>query len=164
MAFVFEDLIDSLRASRSSFHKHLVGLRDDQWDWKPYPECKSIRETLVHLIQDDRAAVEAIEKNCEPDYETLMAAAAALAAQDVDHLKALSESSFAALLALLTSRYADAPLDAEINVFGATKKLGVGIPFFSSEDYYHTGQIAFIRMASDPSWNYYAAIYGGEEA
>ena len=163
MAFTFADLIDSLRASRSNFHKHLKDLRDDQWDWKPYPECKSIRETLVHLIQDDRAAVEAIEKNCEPDYETLMADAIALAARDIDYLKALSETSFTALLELLISRYADAPLDAEINVFGSTKKLGVGIPFFSSEDYYHIGQVSFIRMASDPTWDYYAAIYGGEE-
>ena len=162
MAFTFEDLIDSLRASRSNFHKHLKGLHDDQWDWKPYTECKSIRETLVHLIQDDYAAVEAIEKNSEPDYETLMAAAAALAAHDIDYLKALSETSFTALLELLISRYAAAPLDVEICVYGLMKKLGVAIPLFSSEDYYHTGQVAFIRMASDPTWNYYAAIYGFE--
>ena len=32
MAFTFADLIGSLRASRSSFHKHLAGLREDQWD------------------------------------------------------------------------------------------------------------------------------------
>ena len=30
MAFTFEDLIDSLRSSRSNFHKHLEGLREDQ--------------------------------------------------------------------------------------------------------------------------------------
>jgi uncharacterized damage-inducible protein DinB len=163
MAFTFEDLIDSLRASRSNFHKHLEGLKEEQWDWKPYPECKSIRETLIHLVVDDRAAADAIEKNGEPDYEGLMNAATAEAEGDIAHLKALADTSFTNLLELLISRYADAPLDTEISVYGSTKKLGVGIPFFSSEDYYHTGQVSFIRMASDPTWNYYAAIYGGAE-
>ena len=162
MAFTFEDLLGSLRASRSNFHKHLEGLRDDQWDWKPYPECKSIRETLIHLVVDDRAALDALENNGEPDYETLAAAATADAHGDSTHLKALSDEAFTHLLELLMSRYADAPLDTEISVFGSMKKLGVAIPYFSSEDYYHTGQVAFIRMASDPTWNYYAAIYGFE--
>jgi len=30
MAFTFEDLIGSLRTSRSNFHKHLRNLREDQ--------------------------------------------------------------------------------------------------------------------------------------
>ena len=159
MAFTFEDLLESLRASRSHFHKHLAGLRDDQWDWKPYPECKSIRETLIHLVVDDRAAMDAIEKNGEPDYEALVATATADAGSDIRHLKSLTDESFSRLLGILTAKYADAPLDTEVNVFGSLKKLGVAIPFYSSEDYYHTGQVAFIRMASDPAWNYYAAIY-----
>ena len=160
MAFTFEDLIDSLRASRSNFHKHLEGLRDDQWDWKPYPECKSIRETLIHLVVDDRAALAALDSTDEPDYEGLVNTATADAGEDITHLKSLLDTSFTTLLEQLISRYADAPLDTEISVFGSPKKLGVALPYFSSEDYYHTGQVAFIRMASDPTWNYYAAIYG----
>lgn len=160
MAFAFEDLIESLRASRSNFHKHLQGLKDDQWDWKPYPECKSIRDTLIHLIVDDRAAVGAFDSDDEPDYEALVNAATAEAGNDITHLKALLENSFETLIAELTTRYADKPLDTEISVFGSPRKLGVAIPYFSSEDYYHTGQVSFIRMASDPSWNYYEAIYG----
>ena len=35
-----------------------------------------------------------------------------------------------------------------------------GIAYFSSEDFYHMGQVSFIRQASDPTWNYYEAIYG----
>jgi len=70
------------------------------------------------------------------------------------------DTSFTTLLEQLVSRYADQPLDTEVSTFGSPRKLGVAIPFFSSEDYYHTGQVAFIRMASDPTWNYYAAIYG----
>lgn len=160
MAFTFEDLIESLRASRSNFHKHLEGLKDDQWDWKPYPECKSIRDTLIHLVVDDRVAVWALDADGEPDYEAFVNAATDEAGSDLVHLKEMLDTSFTALLEQLISRYADQPLDTEISTFGSPKKLGVAIPYFSSEDYYHTGQVAFIRMASDPSWNYYAAIYG----
>lgn len=54
MAFDVDSLIEGVRESRRFFLKHLKGLRDDQWEWKPYPECKSIRETLAHLVSDDR--------------------------------------------------------------------------------------------------------------
>ncbi len=162
MAFTFEDLLDSLRASRSNFHKHLNGLHDDQWDWKPYSECKSIRDTLIHLVVDDRVAVWAFDATEEPDYEAFVTAATAEAGNDIAHLKSMVDSSFTGLLAQLTSRYADKPLDTEVSTFGSPRKLGVAIPYFSSEDYYHTGQVAFMRMASDPTWNYYATIYGLE--
>ena len=33
----------------------------------------------------------------------------------------------------------------------------------SSEDYYHAGQITFIRMATDPQWDYYRSIYNFAE-
>lgn len=58
MAFTAAELIDGVRHSRRHFLKHLRGLRDDQWDWKPYPECKSIRETLAHLVWVDRIATD----------------------------------------------------------------------------------------------------------
>ena len=63
------DLVDAVRASRRHFWKHVDGLSDAQWDWKPYPECKSVTETLAHLVQDDRAALAALESGGEPDYE-----------------------------------------------------------------------------------------------
>lgn len=43
MAFDINTLVQGVRESRRYFLKHLNGLRDDQWDWKPYPQCKSIR-------------------------------------------------------------------------------------------------------------------------
>ncbi len=160
MAFTFDDLIEGLRESRSNFHKHLGGLRDDQWDWKPYPECKSIRETLIHLVVDDRAGMSALETSAEPDYEALVNAAVADAGTDLAQLQALVADSFTQLLTMLQTKYSSLPLDTEVSVFGHPKKLGAAVPFFSSEDYYHAGQVAFIRMASDPTWNYYAQIYG----
>lgn len=161
MAFTLDDLLEGLRNSRKFFFKHLEGLKQEQWDWKPYPECKSIRETLIHLIVDDRAAIESLNTNKEPDYLGLSDATFAAAPADLAQIRALLDESHAELLALIQSRYRDAPLDAEINVFGTNMKLGNGVPYLSIEDCYHAGQVAYIRMASDPSWDYYAALYGG---
>lgn len=73
------------------------------------------------------------------------------------------EKSRSALINEIRSRFANSPLDADVCIWGAHDKLAVGLPYLSSEDFYHAGQIAFIRNASDPSWDYYAEIYGGDE-
>ncbi len=38
MAYDIECIIDGIRESRRYFLKHIKGVREDQWDWKPYPE------------------------------------------------------------------------------------------------------------------------------
>ena len=155
MALTLEDLLEALRLSRRHFYKHLDGLRDDQWDFKPFPECKSIRETLQHLIVDDLAAVESIRTGKEPNYEE-----SPYSELEIDKLRAHLVESHENLLREIKERYKDAALDADICVWGHHEKLAVGVPYYSSEDWYHAGQVAFLRTASDPSWDYYKAIYG----
>lgn len=154
MSYILEDMLSGLIASRQMFFKHLEGLREDQWDWKPYAECFSIRQTLRHLILDDRAAVNSLETGKEPDYEALRAYD-----HDIAVLRVLLDESHQNLLSCLRRHYTDAPHDTEICVWGSWYKLPSGIAYFSSEDFYHMGQVAFIRMASDPTWDYYGAIY-----
>lgn len=157
MPITLADLQEGLRRSRRHFLKHLAHLRDDQWDFKPFPHCKSIRETLQHLIIDDRAALDSIRTCKEPVYETQP-----YEIHDIDELYRLLAESHGNLLAELGQRFGNAPLDSEICVWGHVEKAAVGIPYFSSEDYYHAGQVAFLRMASDPEWDYYFSIYGDE--
>ncbi len=155
MAFTTATLVDGLRHSRRHFLKHADGLTPEQWDWKPYPECKSAREALAHLVTDDRAALQSLQTGEEPDYE-----AHAVTECDIDALRVLLAQSHDALCAYLETHYAAAPLDTAICIWGAHQPAGSGIPYLSSEDFYHAGQIAFIRQATDPAWNYYSAIYG----
>src|SRR5205085_669519 len=115
------------------------------------------RETLAHLITDDRAALQALVTEGEPDYDALQESEG-----DLDRLQTLLQESHEALCAYILKRYADAPLDTEASAFGAKMKLGGAIPHLASEDFYHAGQVGFIRMATDPAWDYYAAVYGGE--
>ena len=163
MAFDVEDLIDALRASRRHFLKHLDGLREEQWDWKPFPECKTIRQTLSHLIVDDRAALQALQTGGEPEYERLSEEVTREASGDVDPagLRARLDASHESLCSFIALRFAQAPLDEVVSAFGAPLKLGRAVPFLSSEDFYHAGQVAYVRMATDPGWEYYSAVYGG---
>jgi uncharacterized damage-inducible protein DinB len=160
MAFALDDMIEGLRGSRRFFHRHLNGLKEDQWDWKPNAECKSIRDTLAHMIVDDRAALYALETGKEPDYDTLVQAAKEEEPGDADQLRARLDESFEKLIGHIQTKYAAAPLDTEVSAWGARLKLARAIAHFSSEDFYHAGQIAYIRIATDPAWDYYGSIYG----
>lgn len=153
MPVTTDDLLEGLRRSRRHFLKHLEGVQEDQWDYRPFPQCKSIRETLQHLVIDDRAALESLRTCKEPNYERQP-----YEVQDIDELYRLLAMSHGALLRDLSERVRH--LDEEICVWGLVLKAAVGIPYFSSEDFYHAGQVAFLRMACDPQWDYYHAIYG----
>lgn len=153
-------LIEGVADSRAYFLKHIEGLPDQAWTFKPYPECKSVLETLVHLRIDDDMAVESILSQTEPDYAAATVGAYEQTDRGSDFLLARLATSHQALLDLLRTRFADSPLDAEICVWGAKMPLYRGIPYFSSEDFYHAGQVAYIRMAIQPDWNYYGEIYG----
>src|SRR2546428_52646 len=101
MAFTLDDLLDGLRGSRKHFLRHLEGVKEEQWDWKPYTECKSLRETLVHLVVDDRAALSALQNPGEPDYEGLVSGATAEAGSDPGLLRRMLDESHARLVAFL---------------------------------------------------------------
>jgi len=151
-------LIEGIRSSRKYFLNHIKGLRDDQWDWKPYPECKSIAETLAHLITDDRAAIHMLETGQFPDFGSILERTA-----DPEELRALLAESHENLCAFLREKFAETPLDTQVNYFEGTVTLGQAIIGISAEDYYHAGQVAFIRMATDPQWDYYRSIYNFAE-
>ena len=156
MGYTLQDLIEGLQSSREHFFKHLDGVKDDQWDWQPYPQCKTIRETMAHLVVVDRGFLFAFETGGMPDWDSLFPD---WQPYSPEQLRALLLESRAKLLDHLKSKYADAPLDTEVTLYGAPQKLGAAVSGLSSEDYYHTGQTSYIRMASDPGWDYYAAIY-----
>jgi len=79
---------------------------------------------------------------------------------NMDLISLLRDSHSEALHALTTVTEG-LPLDAPLAIFGQhPRKLGVVAASLTSEDEYHSGQVAFIRMATDPTWDYYAAMYG----
>jgi len=154
MPYTVAEAVQSMRDAHDHFLKHLQGVREDQLDWRPNAACKTIRETLAHLTSDYRAMVLSVKTGGEPDYD-----ACQVAETDLNRLHALMAEEFANACALVSSTYTS--VDDEACVFGWKMPLGKAIPLFCSEDYYHAGQVAFIRMATDPDWDYYGAVYAG---
>jgi len=151
--------MEGVVASRNYFLKHLRDLPDEAWTFKPFPEGKNLMETLVHLRIDDLMAAESIQTLAEPNY-----AATEPLYTDIekgkDYLLESLSRSHAELLSLIRQQFSDKPLDAEICIWGSMMPLYRGVPYLSSEDFYHAGQAAFIRMAVQPDWDYYLQIYG----
>ena len=147
MTLELDDLVDNMHGALKFFLAHLNGLRDDQWDWKPVPACRSIREMLEHLCEtyDDKTALEeALARPC-PDVSQVQSLFEAAAKQDYARLRAC---------------YAQTPLDAEIAVAGGdwflgreSVKAGTLLMRRAWEECYHTGQVVTIRLATDPDWN-----------
>jgi uncharacterized damage-inducible protein DinB len=106
MAFTLDDLIAGLRASREHFFKHLEGLKDDQWDWQPYTQCKTIRETLAHLVIVDRGLLYSAETGQMPDWDGLFPD---WQPYTPEQLHTLVLESRAKLLDYLETKYADTP-------------------------------------------------------
>jgi uncharacterized damage-inducible protein DinB len=147
--------IERAESSRAFFLKHLRGLTPEQVEFKPFPECKNVRETISHLIVDDLAALDSLRNDREPDYEAFT-----VSETGYEDLLARLGATHRELTSYLRDRFAEAPLDAPANVWGNELPAALAIAHLVSEDYYHAGQVAFIRMASDPTWDYYASIYG----
>jgi uncharacterized damage-inducible protein DinB len=157
MAFGTTELIEGARKARQNFLKHIDGITEEQAAWKPYPECKSIAETLDHLHWSDRATVEYARSGQEPDYTSVPSKPPT---ESIDTLKAKLAESHADLMRYFETEFAGKPLDTICKFYGQPTSIGDSLTYICNEEGYHTGQAAFIRMATDPTWDYYTAIYG----
>ena len=155
MSFLPEDIIENLVQNRRHFLKHLTGITEEQINWKPYTECMSIKEIVAHLISDDRAALSGLQSNSEPDYDACQESE-----RDYKKLLSLLEESHHSLISFLRERYGACSLHDPVILWGEERKLGSALAYLSAEDFYHAGQIAYIRLATNPEWDYYAQIYG----
>lgn len=155
MAYTLEHCIEGMEFARSHFMKHIAGFPEEHWDSKLIPDSKSVRETIQHLIANDRATMQALETGKEPDYENLQ-----VTETDTAALMKLLADTRAEVISLLRAKYSSTPLDQEICLWGFPFKLAFAIATMASEDSYHAGQVTVLRTAMEPEWDYYAAVYG----
>lgn len=151
-----EQLIVQLEASRAWFLKLVDGLTPEQWDAKPYPNVMSPKETLAHLIIDDRVFPLMLTGHGEPDYDAHRPDASLSAEQ----LLALMAETHKAKIAAVSEFLAGKDLNAEIDaVYAGKQALWWEVLSFVTEDWYHIGQVSLIRQGTDPDFNYYATFY-----
>ncbi|MGC4047882.1 MAG: DinB family protein [Armatimonas sp.] len=153
-------LIESVQKSRVYCLKHLAGMSDEIFEAQPHPECKSARQTLLHLVGVDRSVLEGVKTAVMPDFFAIDAAVTAeLGELPRAALEDAIKASHEELLSYIQGTYGDKTPDDTIPLWGTPTPLGKAIPYLSSEDYYHAGQLGYMRLAADPAWDYYTAIY-----
>lgn len=151
-------VISKLDDSRKWFLKLVDGLTPEQWEAKPFPNVMSPKETLAHLIIDDRVFAVMLDGK-EPQYHEY----APEPGMDVADLLALLAETHAAKLDFLKGFLGGKDLSEEIQtVYSGKQPLWWEVLSFATEDWYHIGQVSAIRQGTDPSWDYYAVFYGGE--
>jgi uncharacterized damage-inducible protein DinB len=162
MAYTLENILTEIEDSRKFFLRHLNGVTAEQWDWKPYAECKSIRDTVYHVVGTEDWTIKCLTEGAGSEifFDCVTEATKRLEGKSAEKLiTAVIESRERIYTEL--RRHIESPLDTPIKIWGEKQPIGSAVAHLSSEDYYHAGQVAFIRMATDPTWNYYQDIYGG---
>ncbi|MCX7799128.1 MAG: DinB family protein [Fimbriimonadales bacterium] len=153
---VFEEsALNALRHAREHFLRHLRGITEEQTEHKPCRDCKSIRETVAHLVVVDVAAAESLRKGQAPDFGRLEAPTGSL-----DELLRRLMESHASVLAAMAEALKKSGSHGDVCAFGEWCHPCEATSLLASEDYYHAGQVAAIRMATDPGWDYYRSVYG----
>ncbi len=158
MSYTLEHFVQQIESARQFFLKHIDAIDPAIIDWKGGPDCKSIRETLQHLIEDDRASLEALRTGQMPDFANINEPET-----DWNRLLELLSESHAALTAFIRDQFADTPLDSPVTLWGQPMLLGDALAHLTHEDHFHAGQVTYIRLINQPEWDYYQAIYGTPE-
>lgn len=151
MAVGLDEILDNLYHSQRFFRAHLNGIRQEQWDWKPSPACRSVREILLHWTEMAEmfgvggGALQASLKEATPD---------------VALVQSLMKEAGLRFGAELRAQYADSPLDSLLPNGTSVGSMLAGL---SAEDVYHAGQVAYIRLATDPGWDWIKAVHQTSE-
>ncbi len=141
-----ETLVRDLRASREFLMRHLRGLADFGWDYKPEAAPRSIREIVSHLIDDDAQAIANLGGIAAADNNVK------------DPIRALEASSEAVIRAL-REQWKDDPSGAEKRLHGDGPSVATGVTYLQIEDYYHAGQIAWLRLGIEEDWDQETVVY-----
>lgn len=144
MAVGLDEILDNLYWSQKYFRAHLNGMQDHQWDWKPFPGCRSIREILVHWADVFSAGDTALHSALEPVVPNVVVVQKLMKEAGLRYGEGYRQ------------RCADAPMDS---LWPNGTPVGSVLASLSGEDNYHAGQVAFIRLATDPEWDWVKAVH-----
>jgi hypothetical protein len=79
---------------------------------------------------------------------------------DPQKLLVLLQKGLDNIIEYVEATYSDADLETDVQAWEFHATLANAMTWFGGEENYHTGQVAFIRLASDPTWDYYDQIHG----
>jgi len=132
-----ELLKSQIDESEFQLRKIFEGMTDEQLDAKPIPTMGSAREQAAHLVEVYVATVKMVNGQ-EHEWGSVVP----------------DDMSWPALMDDMFAKRAEATV--AVLASEDPKALGTGAAFLGTHDSYHVGQIAAIRISTDPEWNPYS--------
>jgi len=127
------------------FDDSVKDLNEKEVDWRIAPEANNIRWILTHISWEWNLRVQQVLK-ADPSYQPKDWPEDYIGNTTYSLEKITSDISRAREAGLKgLSSLKSVDLDADIPLWGTTKKRGFGVSNYISELNHHTGQIAFIR-------------------
>jgi hypothetical protein len=108
----------------------------DAWDSRLVGTSRSIREIVGHLLEEDS------------EWLVLLGGKSLSLDASIESLRLSNE----ALIGLLQANWADRVDEAFAILTGDGKGMEQAVTYRQIEDYYHSGQIAWLRLSVEPEW------------
>ena len=140
------DLALALAASREFLLRQIRGLSFEDCAAKPRGALRSIEEIVEHMLANDAfcmAKLDAEPFEDEPD----QSAAARLTRSGM------------ALTQVIRQKWAGNEHAALLRLAGGGAGIARGVAYIQIEDFYHAGQVCWIRLVLHPDWDSDEATY-----
>ena len=129
------------------FDSAIKDLSEKEIDWQPVEETNSIRWILTHLSQQWIVGIPRILKG-DPEYKPKDWPEDYVGNRSNSFEKIMSEIEKGRNIVMSgLEKLTLAELEAEIHLWGGTKKRQYGLLIYLSEIFHHEGQIAYLRGA-----------------
>ena len=129
------------------FDSAMKDLSEKEIDWRPMEETNSIRWILTHLSQQWNVGIPRILKG-DPEYKPKDWPEDYVGNRSYSFEKIMSEIEKGRNIVMSgLEELTLAGLEAEIPLWGGTKKRQYGLLIYLSEIFHHEGQIAYLRGA-----------------
>lgn len=140
------------------FENSIKDVKESEIDWRPVPEANNIRWILTHLSQQWNVGFPRMFKG-DPNYKPSNWPDDYVGSQKLSLSEILGDLKKGKEIVLQgLSQLKEEDLDADITLWGGTRKRSFGLMAYLSEIVHHEGQIAYLRgiigrrRQSDPNF------------
>lgn len=140
------DLAMALAASREFLVRQVRGLSPAECDYLVTGMRATVNQIVEHMLANDAFCLDKLGGTAWPDDPTLPAD------------QRLSRSGMA-LQQEIRANWADKQDEALLRLAGGGEGIAKGVSYIQIEDFYHAGQVCWIRLALQPDWDSNADTY-----
>ncbi len=143
-----QDILTALQHYKEKFVKLAAAIPDDQWDWRPKPEVRSVAEIYLHVARGNDMALEIAVGGKPTEAETLV-----ISMDKTSSLRAL-EASVANIVKRVEAMR-NGTLAREVNFFGTPTTTRGALVLIDAHMAEHLGQlIVYARsLGITPPWS-----------